>query len=106
MLLSTDNRSTIVFILLIVKMTFTLFLVWFLDLCMTLNKDIINQSNKLLVISSVQLNLVSSIAKFKIHWLDSRTLIGLVTLMIGCLLLDMCFYIELDLWCGHVRNKI
>jgi hypothetical protein len=106
MLLSIDNRSTIVFILLIVKMTFPLFLVWFLNLCRTLNKYTINQSNELLVISSVPLNLVSSIAKFKIHWLASRTLIGLVTLMIESPLLDMCFTIELELWCGHARNKI
>jgi hypothetical protein len=99
-----DNWSTILFILLIVDLTFPLLLVWFLGLCRTPEKATRNKSNELSVISRVPLILVSSIVKVQILWSTSPTPTGLEIVMIKIPLLAMCFTSILDHWCGHVQE--
>jgi hypothetical protein len=105
MLLSIDNWSTILFILLIVNSKFPLLLVWFLGLCRTLNKATRKKSNKFSSISRVPLILVSSIVEVQIHWSISPTSIRLMPMMIKIPLLAMCFTLSLDRWCGRERNR-
>jgi hypothetical protein len=105
LLLFIDNWLTILFILLIVDLTFTLWLVWFLNLFRTPKKATGKKSNELSTISKVTLILVSCIVEVQIHWSASSTPTGMTTMMIGIPLLDTCFSLALDRLCGHVRNR-
>jgi hypothetical protein len=100
-----DNWSTILFISLIVDMTFPLLSMWFLILWRTPGKATRKKSNELSAISRVPLVLVSSIVEVHIHWSSSSTPTGLEIVMIRSPLLDMFFSLALDHWFGRARNR-